>query len=70
MSDMNYAQGALTPLGEKITEDELLKIRAQQAIHVLKEARKVRASPTLMAAVRTYLREQRDEMAALMDEIG
>ncbi len=54
----------------KVPEAELLRHRAEQAIFVLTQAAQIRADEDLMAAVRTLIRERRDSLAVLLDEIG
>lgn len=51
-------------------EAERMKMRAQQAVYFLAEARRIRADAPLMAAIRAYVREQRDELAVLLDDLG
>lgn len=63
------AQGMLgcpTPASEA----ERMKMRAQQAVYMLAQARLIRADAPLMAAIRAYVREQRDELAVLLDDLG
>lgn len=56
--------------GAEITEADQLKMNAQRSLYTLTEARRIRADARLMAAIRAYVREQRDEMTNLLDEIG
>lgn len=60
-------------LGESIkTEAEMVErhriFRLQQALHLLKMAREIRANADLMAGLRVYIRETRDELAEVLDE--
>ncbi len=43
---------------------------AEQAVVWLIEARRIRQDAELMLRVREYLRDRRDEMAGLLDDIG
>lgn len=42
----------------------------QVAIRTLTEARRIRADADLMARIRYHIRDQRDELAGLLDELG
>lgn len=74
----NYAGNAgLGPLlSERKTMAEaeyLQQMRAQRfaaAMHTLKAADALRADKTFMAELREYVRNQRDELGALLDDLG
>lgn len=61
---------ACTQAGAKVSKDGLLVARAQQAIYVLEQARRIRADSDLMVAVRAQIRKLRDDGAALLDSLG
>lgn len=64
------AQGQTWPL--KAAEAE--KYERQQmivsAVHVLARAQQIRADAELMAAVRAYVRAERDSLGVLLDDIA
>lgn len=61
--------GCLTGLGH-LSEQLNAKARAQQAIGILQQAASIRKDVALIAAVRAYIRDQRNELAAVLDDIG
>ena len=52
------------------TEAEMLRRRAEQALFTLNAAREIRADAALMVEIRKVVREHRDQMGALLDELG
>lgn len=65
------AMGALSG-GPCIAEIEKRnrEARVQQAVYLLQQALSIRSDAALMAEVRAYIRRQRDEGAALLDDLG
>jgi hypothetical protein len=49
---------------------EKQRYQTQQYVLVLREARRIRQDPEAMALIRDYIRQERDNLAELLDEGG
>lgn len=67
-----YGAGAMAQVNQwsldhvKYQQDQ----RASQAIAILQQAAVIRADADLMTVVRAYIREQRDSLLGVLDQVG
>lgn len=65
-----WTPGADMTERERLILDEVDKTMVKSAIRTLTEARRIRGDADLMARIRYHIRDQRDELAGLLDELG
>lgn len=69
-NDIGSAAASMADATRQATSEDMRRYRFQQVIQVLIEAKKIRDNAALMAEIRVALRDERDRLGNLLDEVG